>query len=77
MRVEKEPGHLNLHTGRSLAQNTVPDVVLIKFDLLMMSKVLLETCRGKGKAVLLQAWEGRGFQEVKFPRFRDNSTGWW
>jgi len=19
----------------------------------------------------------RGFQEVKFPRFRDNGTGWW
>jgi len=26
----------------------------------------------KGKAVLLQA-----FQEVKVPRFHDNSTGWW
>jgi len=25
---------------------TITDVVLIQFDLLMMSKILLETCRG-------------------------------
>ena len=31
----------------------------------------------KGKAVLLQAWSGRGFQEVKVPRFHDNGTRWW
>ena len=37
---------LNLHTGRSLTQNTIPDAVLIQFDILMMSTVLLETCRG-------------------------------
>ena len=36
---------LNLHTGRSLTQNTIPDAVLIQFDLLMMSTELLETCR--------------------------------
>jgi len=36
----------NLHTGRSLTENTVQDVVLIQFDLLMMSTELLETCRG-------------------------------
>jgi len=35
-----------LHTGRSLTKNTVPGAVLIQFDLLMMSTVLLETCRG-------------------------------
>jgi len=37
---------LNLHTGRSLTENNVPGAVLIQFDLLMMSTVLLETCRG-------------------------------
>jgi len=31
-----------LQTGRSL---TIPDAVLIQFDLLMMSTELLETCR--------------------------------
>ena len=29
---------LNLHTGRSLTENTVPDAVLMQFDLLMMGK---------------------------------------
>ena len=37
---------VNLHTGRSLTENTIPDAVLIQFDLLMMSTALLETCRG-------------------------------
>ena len=37
---------LNLHTGRSLTENTIPDAVLIQFDLLMMSTEFLETCRG-------------------------------
>ena len=33
--------------------------------------------KGKCKAVPLQAWTGpEGSQEVKFPRFRDNGTGW-
>jgi len=36
----------NLHTGRSLTENTVPDAVLIQFDLLMMSAEILETRRG-------------------------------
>jgi len=31
--------------GRSLTASTIPDVVLIQFDLLMESTVLLETCR--------------------------------
>jgi hypothetical protein len=35
----------------------------------------------KGKSVPLQAWSGpegsKGFQEVKFPRFHNNGTGWW
>jgi hypothetical protein len=35
-----------LHTGRSLTENSIPDAVLIKFDLLMMSTEVLETCRG-------------------------------
>jgi len=29
-----------------LQRVTIPDAVLIKFDLLMMSTTLLETCRG-------------------------------
>ena len=37
---------LNLHTARSLTENTIPDAVLIQFDLLMMSTELLETYRG-------------------------------
>ena len=36
----------NLHTGRSLTESTIPHAVLIQFDLLMMSTVLLETCGG-------------------------------
>jgi len=34
--------------------------------------------KGKGKAVPFTGlgWP-RGFQEVKVPRFHDNSTGWW
>ena len=35
-----------VHTGRSPTENTIPDVVLTQFDLLMMSTELLETCRG-------------------------------
>jgi len=47
VQVEKEPQFLlNLHAGRSLTENTIPDVVLIQFDLLMMSTEFLETCRG-------------------------------
>ena len=37
---------VNLHTGRSLTDSTIPDAILIQFDLLIMSTVLLETCRG-------------------------------
>ena len=37
---------LNLHTGRSLTDSTITDAVLIHFDLLMISAVLLESCRG-------------------------------
>jgi len=29
-----------------LTESDIPDAVLIQFDLLMMSTVLLETCRG-------------------------------
>jgi len=36
----------NLRTVRSLTENTISDAVLIQFDLLMISKELLETCRG-------------------------------
>ena len=35
----------NLHTGRPLTENTIPDAVLIQFGLLMMTAVLFETCR--------------------------------
>jgi len=46
MQVEEEMFPLNLHTGRSLTESTIPDAVLIQFDLLMMSTVLLKTCTG-------------------------------
>jgi len=42
--------------------------------LLKVSTILLETYKGKGKAVPLQARSG---PEVKVPRFNDNGTGWW
>jgi len=45
VQVEKE-FLLNLHTGRSLTENTIPDAALIEFDLLMMNTQLLETGRG-------------------------------
>jgi hypothetical protein len=31
---------LNLHTGQSLTENTIPDVVVIQFDLLIISRGL-------------------------------------
>jgi len=37
---------LYLHTRRSLTASIIPDAVLIQFDLLVMSTVLLETFRG-------------------------------
>jgi len=37
---------LNLHTGRSLTESTIPGAVLIQFDLLMMSTELLVAGRG-------------------------------
>ena len=37
---------LNLHNGRPLTENTIPDAVLVQFYLLMTSTKLLETCRG-------------------------------
>ena len=40
MQVEKEL--LNLHTGQSLTESTIPDSVLIQFDLLLMSTELLK-----------------------------------
>ena len=35
-----------LCTGRPAAGVTIPDAVLYNFDLLMMSTIVLETCRG-------------------------------
>jgi len=35
-----------MHTGLSFTKNTIPDSVLIQFDLLMMNTELLETCSG-------------------------------
>jgi len=43
---------LNLHTGRSLTENTIPDAVLIQFDLQMMSTMLLETCE-KNRIIII------------------------
>ena len=39
-------GKINLHTGWPLTESTIPDAVLIQCEFLMMSKLLLETCRG-------------------------------
>jgi len=65
---------LNLHTGRSLTESTIPDAVLIQFDLLMMSTELLETCRGK--AVPLQAWSGpEGSRKLRFPVYMTSPDG--
>jgi len=45
-RLRRNQFLLNLHTGRSLTDSTIPDAVLIQFDLLMMSTEFFETCRG-------------------------------
>ena len=42
--AQAEKELLNLHTGRSLTENTIPDAVLIQSDLLMMSTEVFETC---------------------------------
>ena len=39
----KKEFFLNLHTGRSLTENTIPDAVLMQSDLMTMSTELLET----------------------------------
>ena len=44
--VSDRPVCRNLHTGRSLTQNTIPDAVLTQFDRLVMGTELLETCGG-------------------------------
>jgi len=44
-RLKGEPVPSQPGTGWSLTENTIPDVVLIQFDLLMMSTQLLQTCR--------------------------------
>jgi len=42
-----EPRRFRICTPEgNLTQNTIPDAVLIQFDLLMISTELLETCRG-------------------------------
>jgi len=43
---------VNLHTGRSLTENTIADAVLIQFDLLMMNTNLLETYRDYNNKLL-------------------------
>jgi len=37
---------INLRTGRPPTGVTIPDAVEYNFDLLMMSTIVLETCRG-------------------------------
>jgi len=38
----------------------------------------LYLCKGKGKAVPLEAWSGpKGSRKLRVPRFHDNGTGWW
>ena len=44
-RLRRNQFLLNLQTGRSLTENTIPDAVVIQLDLLMMSTQLLETRR--------------------------------
>jgi len=34
---------MQVHTGWSLTESTIPDAVLIQFDLLMIGTVVLET----------------------------------
>jgi len=41
-----ESGTLNRALNSCLQRVTIPDAVAIQFDLLKMSMVLLETCRG-------------------------------
>jgi len=46
LRLRERERVLNLCTGGHLQRVIIPDAVLIKFDLLMMSTTLLETYRG-------------------------------
>ena len=37
-----------------------------------------DKCKGKGKAVPLQAWSGpEGSRKLRFPDFVTVGTGWW
>jgi len=62
VQVEKE-FLLNLHTKRSLTENTIPDAVLVQFNLLMMSTVMLKTCRLRRNQFLLNLHTGRSLTE--------------
>jgi hypothetical protein len=55
-----------------LFHNNIPGQIIC------IRNICMNVMGKKGKAVPLQAWSlPRGFQEVKFPRLHDNSTGWW
>jgi hypothetical protein len=51
----------------SLTESTIPDAVLIQFDLLMMSTVLLETCRLRRNQFLLNLHTGQLLTEGTIP----------
>ena len=67
MQVEKELP--NLHTGRSLTENTIPDAVLIQFDVLMMSDRLC----GLVVRVSGYRYRGLGFDSRRYQIFLSGS----
>ena len=66
-RLRRNQFLLNLHTGQSLTESTIPDAVLIQFDLMMMSTVLLETCRLRRNQFLLNLHTGQSLTESTIP----------
>jgi hypothetical protein len=63
----------------SLHVLTVPR---LRMSVVMFSLLIclngVHRCFKKVKVKVKQShYRPRGFQEVKFPRFRDNGTGWW
>ena len=57
----------DVNTGRSFTDSTIPDAVLIQVDLLMMSTVLLETCRLRKNQFFLNLHTGRSLTESTTP----------
>jgi hypothetical protein len=57
------------------------EIVILKLSavviVLEQTSVFILNSKGKGEAVLLQAWSGpEGSRKLRFPDFHDSGTGW-